>query len=63
MRQVVITVGNEGEVAVEARGIVGTGCKAVTEAFERALGATTGDTLKPEFNQRPAVNQQQKAGQ
>lgn len=63
MRQVVVSVGNEGEITVEARGIVGRDCKALTQAFEAGLGATTSDTLKPEFNQTPSVKQQQKAGQ
>ena len=50
-QQVIVTVGSDGEVKVEAKGVVGLGCKALTAAIERAIGDVTGDQKKPEFNQ------------
>lgn len=52
MQQVIVTVDSDGEVKVEAKGVVGTGCKALTAAIERAIGETSGDVKKPEFNQQ-----------
>ena len=62
--RVEVTVGADGSVTVEAHGVKGSGCKALTEAIERAIGTTTADTKKPEFMQQaPAVaGRTQKAG-
>lgn len=61
MEQVVITIGDGGATKVEAKGFKGQGCKAATEALEKAIGTTTGDTLKPEYHQT-AVKQTAKQG-
>lgn len=49
-QQVEITISPDGEITVEARGIKGKGCEALTEAFERGLGARTSDKRKPEYH-------------
>ena len=38
------------ETRVEASGFVGSECKAVTEAIEKALGTVTQQKTKPEFH-------------
>lgn len=50
-RQVVITIGDGGQTTVEAKGFAGKGCKAATEALEKALGNVVSDKLKPEYHQ------------
>ena len=61
MEKVIITIGKGGETTVEAQGFKGKGCKAATEALERAIGSTTASKLKPEYHQT-AVKQTAKAG-
>lgn len=61
MQQVIVTVDETGEVKVEARGVKGSGCKALTAAIERAIGDVTGDRKTPEFTQQ--APQQRKATQ
>ena len=50
MKTVQVTVSPEGEVLVEALGFKGKGCKAATEAIEKALGVTGKTKTKPEFD-------------
>jgi hypothetical protein len=51
MPQIVeVTVGVDGSVTVEAKGVVGSGCKALTAAIEKAIGTVTEDVKKPEFH-------------
>lgn len=52
MQQVIVTVDETGEVKVEAKGVKGRGCKALTDAIERAIGDVTGDRQTPEFTQQ-----------
>lgn len=56
MKSVQVTVSPEGEVVVEALGFKGKGCKAATEAIEKAVGVSSKTTPKPEYN--AAVQQQ-----
>lgn len=49
MESVEITIDKQGKVVVEVNGCVGTGCKAITEGIEKALGTVTGDDLKQEY--------------
>ena len=51
MKAIEITVSPEGEVTVEAMGFKGKGCRAATEAIEKALGVTGKRQHKPEFTQ------------
>lgn len=61
--QVIVTISETGEIQVEAAGIVGKGCEALTKPFEQGLGVRTGDKKKPEFLQQAPAAQQQRAGQ
>lgn len=60
---VTVTIGPTGEIEVEAHNSVGRGCEALTEAFEKGLGATTGDKKKPEWNRDAKQPTGQQAGQ
>lgn len=61
MAKIIVTVEESGDVKVSAEGIVGTGCKALTAAIERAIGTVTGDVKKPEFVQQVKQTKQQGA--
>lgn len=61
-QQVIVTVGETGDVKVEANGCVGNGCAALTAEIEKAIGKTTGDVKKSEFHQQAQAGQQAKAG-
>ncbi len=56
-----IVVKANGETTVEAKGVIGKGCQALTAAIESALGSRAADTLKPEFHKVPQVGLQAKA--
>lgn len=52
MQTVIVNIGVEGEVKVEAQGVQGSGCHALTKAIEDALGRVSADQKKPEFFQQ-----------
>lgn len=62
MKTVTIDVAPDGEIKVEAHGFKGRGCEAITEPFEKALGAPGKRTKKAEWYQHAGVNAQQKVG-
>lgn len=57
-QQVIVDISESGEVTVEAVGCRGTGCAALTQAIERAIGQTVADVKKPEFTQQQNAQQQ-----
>lgn len=62
MEQVIVEIDAEGNVKVEAQGVRGSGCAALTKAIEESLGATTADQKKPEFFQAQQQKEQARAG-
>ena len=52
MQSVTVNISADGEVKVEAQGVQGSGCQALTKAIEDAIGRTTADQKKSEFFQR-----------
>jgi hypothetical protein len=48
---IIVTITPAGDSTVAVDGCVGPSCKDLTRNLERALGATTGETRKPEFTQ------------
>lgn len=61
MPQIIVNIDANGDVKVEAAGVVGKDCQALTRAIEQQLGAVAGDQKKPEFHQQQ--KQTQKARQ
>ena len=61
MQTVIVNIDADGEVKVEAQGVVGSGCAALTKAIEQSLGATTGDVKKPEYFQQQSQGQKANA--
>jgi hypothetical protein len=58
--KVVVTALPDGTVTVEAQGVTGSGCQALTSSIEAALGLTTGDDRKPEYYHAAKQTQQAK---
>lgn len=54
MQTVIVNIGVDGNVKVEAQGVQGTGCHALTRAIEDAIGPVTADQKKPEYYQQQA---------
>jgi len=60
--RVIVTIGTDGGIEVEADGVVGRGCDALTKPFEQGLGAITSDQKKPEYTRDAKQPNQQQAG-
>jgi alcohol dehydrogenase class IV len=52
MQTVNVIIDAEGNVKVDAQGVQGTGCQALTKAIEDSLGRVTADQKKPEYFQQ-----------
>lgn len=50
--QIIVTIGTDGETTVEADGVIGKGCEALTKPMEDALGSRQSDKKKPEYQQQ-----------
>jgi hypothetical protein len=62
MPQVIVNIDAAGEVKVEANGVTGSGCQALTRAIEESLGSTSADQKKPEYFQQQKAGQSASAG-
>ena len=51
MKQIIIEIGPDGSVKIEAIGFKGSACEAATKPFEQALGVAQKKTKKPEYSQ------------
>ncbi|MBB4635928.1 DUF2997 domain-containing protein [Longimicrobium terrae] len=51
MEIVIVEIDPDANITVSADGVSGPGCKALTEAIERALGRTVDDNPTPAFFQ------------
>ncbi|MDF2720708.1 MAG: hypothetical protein K0Q59_383 [Paenibacillus sp.] len=49
MKQIIITVGPDGAVSIEAQNYKGNECEEATRPFEEALGQVTNKKRKPEY--------------
>ena len=61
MKTVTVDVDAEGNVKVAAAGVHGVGCKALTDAIERSLGASVSDVKTSEFFQTVRQGQNAKS--
>ena len=61
MKTIEITIDESGKTIVEANGFTGSSCTDATQAIERALGAVSHDTKKPEYYQTAQVNTHQRS--
>ena len=62
MRQIEVVVSPTGESRVEAVGYQGSSCQSATKALEKALGAKSSGSLKPEFYEtNNSINQQKES--
>jgi len=52
MQIVNVNIDVEGNVKVDAHGVQGSGCQALTKAIEESLGRVTDDQKKPEYFQQ-----------
>ena len=59
MQQVKVKIAADGSLTVEAEGVTGKGCEALTKPMEDALGATGGRTHKPEYHQEQQQSAQE----
>lgn len=59
--QIEVDIEADGTVRVEAKGVSGRGCSALTAAIEASLGRVTGDVKKPEFHQQVNAHEQARA--
>jgi hypothetical protein len=56
MQHVIVEIDEQGNVKVEAKGVQGQSCAALTKELEQALGTTTADQKKPEYFQRETAS-------
>lgn len=59
---VTVTIDKSGHVVVEAHGVQGSGCQALTKPMRDALGVSTDERRKPEFLQEAEQAQSAWAG-
>jgi hypothetical protein len=50
--EIIVTVSPEAETEVTVNGVKGAGCKALTEALEKELGAVVSDQPTSEMHER-----------
>jgi hypothetical protein len=50
--EILIEIDVDGTVKVEVKGVVGTGCEALTAELLDALGEVTSDERKPEYERQ-----------
>jgi hypothetical protein len=48
-----VTIDEDGNASVEAKGVKGSSCVDLTKALEKALGKTTSRRQKGEYHQKP----------
>ena len=58
--EIMVTFDEAGNPEIQVKGHKGKGCKALTEALERALGKTTADKTTPEYNMTAKVKHVQR---
>ncbi len=63
MSQVIVTITPDGHSTVEAKGVRGSGCQALTREIEKALGVNTGDNKTAEFHQQAVATMRREVQQ
>ena len=62
MREIKLTIGQDGKVNIDVAGVKGPACKDLTKSIEVALGKTESVEKKPEFYQQQAASAKQRLG-
>jgi hypothetical protein len=62
MREIKLTIGQDGKVNIDVAGVKGPACKDLTKSIEVALGKTESVEKKPEFYQQQAAGAKQRLG-
>ena len=63
MQKVIVTIDAEGHVQIEVNGAVGKTCHDLTADLEKVLGHVKTCEHTVDYHRRPAMGQQQRAGQ
>lgn len=56
METVLVRIGTDARVTIQAHGVTGPGCHDLTRGLERALGQTVADRPTAEFFQEESVH-------
>ena len=56
MKEIIVEIGPDGAVHVEAFGYTGNSCEEATKFIEEALGRTVETKRKPEYHQQTRIN-------
>ena len=59
-KRIDITIGEEGEVTIEAMGFSGPECQKATEAIEHALGPVTSRVRTHDYFKQPQTQRQER---
>lgn len=57
MKQIIVTIEEDGKSTVEAQCFKGKTCQDATKEIESALGSVTATKIKPEYHQKAAIHQ------
>ena len=61
-QRIEITVSSEGAVSIKTTGFTGSSCRDATQAIEKAMGATSRESLLPEFHAGTQASEQLRQG-
>lgn len=63
MEKVIVTIDADANVKVEVKGVLGSGCKSLTEDLEKSLGSVSTEKKTAEYHRTPRVGASRRATQ